>query len=212
MAVIDHPCRISIFAVLSTTECIAVTSYWARRRLNSPASRWLAQKFIQAQIKGNTKAPRHWPLCGEFTGDRWIPRTKASDTENVSIWWRHHGVTHTYRCMTRQCAPGSSCPCPFLRGTRPWQLPAVRPTYTSSYTHPQCHCTCWIHLHIGEYLPCTHSHLGKGEWKLWTHSHVLVSYGKIDPSATDQYYAYWGPDTLQHHYGLLYKRSLPKFS
>ena len=22
----------------------------------------------------NTKAPRHWPLCGEFTGLRWIPR------------------------------------------------------------------------------------------------------------------------------------------
>ena len=25
---------------------------------------------IQAQIKENIKAPRHWPLCGEFTGDR----------------------------------------------------------------------------------------------------------------------------------------------
>ena len=23
----------------------------------------------------NIKAPRHWPFCGEFTGDRWIPRT-----------------------------------------------------------------------------------------------------------------------------------------
>ena len=23
------------------------------------------------------QAPRHWPLCGEFTGDRWIPRTKG---------------------------------------------------------------------------------------------------------------------------------------
>ena len=30
--------------------------------------------FIQAHIKENTKAPRHWPLCEEFTGDRWIPR------------------------------------------------------------------------------------------------------------------------------------------
>ena len=26
--------------------------------------------FIQAQIKENIKAPRHWPLWGEFTGDR----------------------------------------------------------------------------------------------------------------------------------------------
>ena len=25
----------------------------------------------------NIKAPRHWPLCGEFTGDRWIPRTNC---------------------------------------------------------------------------------------------------------------------------------------
>ena len=32
---------------------------------------------IQAQIKENIKAPRHWPLCGELTGDRWIPRTKG---------------------------------------------------------------------------------------------------------------------------------------
>ena len=38
---------------------------------------------IRAQIKENIKAPRHWPLCGEFTGT-------ASNAENVSIWWRHH--------------------------------------------------------------------------------------------------------------------------
>ena len=29
------------------------------------------------QIKENIKAPRHWPLCGKFTGDRWIPRTNG---------------------------------------------------------------------------------------------------------------------------------------
>ena len=33
------------------------------------------QPFIRAQIKETIKAPRHWPLCGEFTGNRWIPRT-----------------------------------------------------------------------------------------------------------------------------------------
>ena len=32
------------------------------------------------------------PSCGEFTGDRWIPRTMASNAENVSIWWRHHVI------------------------------------------------------------------------------------------------------------------------
>ena len=44
----------------------------------------------QMQIKENSKAPRHWlcawnsPMTSEF------PAQKASYTENVSIWWRHH--------------------------------------------------------------------------------------------------------------------------
>ena len=33
----------------------------------------LLNRFIQAQIKEMIKAPRHWPLWGEFIGDRWIP-------------------------------------------------------------------------------------------------------------------------------------------
>ena len=37
----------------------------------------LPNRLFKAQIKENTKAPRHWPLCGEFTGDRWIPRMKG---------------------------------------------------------------------------------------------------------------------------------------
>ena len=48
-----------------------------RWRLKSPASRLFTQSLIQAQIKENIKAPRHWSLCGEFTGYRWIPRTKG---------------------------------------------------------------------------------------------------------------------------------------
>ena len=45
--------------------------------LRSPASRLFTQPFIQKQIKQNTKAPPHWPLCGEFIGQRWILRTKG---------------------------------------------------------------------------------------------------------------------------------------
>ena len=40
------------------------------------------------RLKENIKAPRHWPLCGEFTGE--FPAKMASNAENVSIWWRHH--------------------------------------------------------------------------------------------------------------------------
>ena len=59
-------------------------------RLKSQAARLFTQPFIQAQINENIKAPRHWPLLGEFTGDRRIPPQRASNAENVSIWWRHH--------------------------------------------------------------------------------------------------------------------------
>ena len=40
----------------------------------------IAQPFVQAQIKENVKALRHWPLWAESPGDR------ASNEENVSIW------------------------------------------------------------------------------------------------------------------------------
>ena len=69
-----------------------MTSWWARWRLKSPASRLFAQLFVHAQIKENIKAPRHWPLCGEFTADRWIPRTNGHNAENFSSWWRHHVI------------------------------------------------------------------------------------------------------------------------
>ena len=44
--------------------------------------------FFQARIKENIKVLRHWPLCGELTGE--FPAQMASNAENVSIWWRHH--------------------------------------------------------------------------------------------------------------------------
>ena len=56
---------------------IIMKSEWARWRLKSPASRLFTQPFIQAQIRENIKAPRDWPLCGEFTSHWWIPRTKG---------------------------------------------------------------------------------------------------------------------------------------
>ena len=48
--------------------------------------------IIQAQIKENTKAPRHWALWGEF------PAQRASNAENVYIWWRHHVMTSSWKC------------------------------------------------------------------------------------------------------------------
>ena len=77
---------------------ITMMSWWQRWSLKSPASRLFTQPFIQTQIKENIKAPRHWPLCGEFTGTGEFPAQMASYAENASIWWRHHACSDFGPC------------------------------------------------------------------------------------------------------------------
>ena len=72
-------------------EVITATSLRAEWRLKSPTSPLFTQPFVQAQIKENIKAPRYWPFV------RGIQR--ASNAENVSIWWRHH-VSFSYVMYT----------------------------------------------------------------------------------------------------------------
>ena len=70
---------------------ITVMLKWARWHLKSPASRLLSQPFAQAQIKENIKATRHWPFCkGNSPVTTEFPTQRASNEENVSIWWHHH--------------------------------------------------------------------------------------------------------------------------
>ena len=47
----------------------------------SPASPLFTQPFIQTLIKENIEAPRHWPLCGEFTGTGEFPAQMTSNAE-----------------------------------------------------------------------------------------------------------------------------------
>ena len=76
---------------------ITLTSKWAQWRLKSPASRLCI--FVQTQIKEVSKlrvtglCEGNSPVTGEF------PAQRASNAENISIWWRYHGwglVTHTF--------------------------------------------------------------------------------------------------------------------
>ena len=50
----------------------------------------LLNRLFKAQIKENIKAPRYWPLCGNSPVTGEFPAQRASNAENVSIWWRHH--------------------------------------------------------------------------------------------------------------------------
>ena len=86
-----------------TQWCITVTSQRARWCLKSPVFWLFTQPFVQAQIKENFKVPRHWYLWGEFTGDRWLPAQRASNAENVSVWWRHHGSVVIFTMLGIYC-------------------------------------------------------------------------------------------------------------
>ena len=101
-------CKVHQWPSILWIRCgITMTSWWPRWRLKSPAWRLFTQPFIQTQIKENIKAPRHWPLCGDFTGTGEFPAQRASYAENVSIWWCHHGL----ECLETSPYNGPCAPC-----------------------------------------------------------------------------------------------------
>ena len=112
------------------------------------------QPFIQTQIKENIKAPRHWPLCGEFTGDRWIPRTNGQlrgkcfhlmtsscKQSRVSPWracgqrpsWHQCRYGSLWLCLKpRLIFPKQTRPCMFMVVLRKsfWERQITLPTLT----------------------------------------------------------------------------------
>ena len=64
--------------------------------MSAMASQINGVSFVQAQIKENIKAPRHWALWGDPSVTGGFPSQRASNAENVSISWRHHLPT-TFR-------------------------------------------------------------------------------------------------------------------
>ena len=103
---------------------ITVTSHWAPWRLESPASRWLAQPFIRAQIKETSKlritglCEGNSPVTGEF------PSQMANNAANVSIWWRHHG---SLRKIDPNC---------FVTGLRNANIMRLKYFYSFQYESP----------------------------------------------------------------------------
>ena len=70
----------------------------------------------------NIKAPRHWPLCGEFTGTGEFPAQRASYAENVSIWWRHHGDQAIVPLPVRQHMDSIYHDIPITSKNYPWHF------------------------------------------------------------------------------------------
>ena len=93
-------------------------------RITSLTIGGVTQPFIQAQMKENIKAPRHWPLWGESPVAGEFSAQRASNAENVSIWWRHHTFGR-YRGISRTWVISN----PLSAGTI-----LVNPYHAQSYT------------------------------------------------------------------------------
>ena len=127
-----------------------MASWWVRWRLKSSTSPLFTQSCIQAQFKENIKAPRHWPLCGEFTGHRWIPRTKGQSRGKcfhlmTSSWfWEDNRV-----CPTLSDRIITFCHCRWMK----WAF--------SITIAPGFSVVCWSPDSL-------HVHYRKKLWKIWT--------------------------------------------
>ena len=70
--------------------CITMMSLWARWRLKLPAHDCLLNRLFRSRSKITSK-PRVTGLCvGNSPVNGEFPVQMASNTENVSIWWRYH--------------------------------------------------------------------------------------------------------------------------
>ena len=82
----------------------------------------VCEPFVQAQIKENIKAPRHSPLWGEFTGDRWIPRIKGQLGGKcfplMTSSWNCRGASFVITSGTGGCRHTTNLRCRHPAGTR----------------------------------------------------------------------------------------------
>ena len=74
-----------VIRVLPSHQARMLTNHYTDVIMTTVASQitniTILYPFIQAQIKENIKAPRHWPLCGEFTETGEFPAQRASYAE-----------------------------------------------------------------------------------------------------------------------------------
>ena len=128
------------------------------------------------------------PLCGEFTGDRWIPRTKASDAELWCLFdLRHNKVLSkpSKRRWFETPSCSSWCHCNDLRirvflklvynDMLLWNLVLTLPLIIQCITRCLAMALQWRHNEHGGvsnhgHLDCLHNRLfgrkSKKKWKL----------------------------------------------
>ena len=122
---------------------ITMTSQWARLRLKSPTSRLFTQRFIQAQIKENIKASRHW-LCegnSPVNSPHKGPVTRKLFPFDDVIMSRQPAIYPPTHSSTHQSSSSLPVihPLPSLLLIRPSVHSSIHPTTQTSIRPPGVH-------------------------------------------------------------------------
>ena len=91
--------------IIAVTILVKLVNDWPPYRLFHNPSQWRHNEcdglsnhqfavclIVYSNADKKIKSPRHWPLWGLSTGERWIPSQITNNAENISIWWRHHAL------------------------------------------------------------------------------------------------------------------------
>ena len=120
-----------VLGPISPTNVITMTSWWAWWRLRSSASSFITQPFIKCGSKKTSKLHAIGLCAGTSPVTSEFPAQMASNAENGSIWWRHHGTfviqnlqkahaalfpflakrSHSKRCACTASVPWRHFPC-----------------------------------------------------------------------------------------------------
>ena len=79
---------------VNCSSTITLTSHDRRGVSNNQSLDCLSNSLFKLTSKETSKACVTGLLWGKSMGDRWIPITKGSNVENVSMCWHHHDSTH----------------------------------------------------------------------------------------------------------------------
>ena len=75
----------------SQMSCSGISLQWHHNECDGISNHWrldlFTQPFVQAEIKEDIRAPRHWPLWGNSPVTSEFPSQRVSNAEKVFTWW-----------------------------------------------------------------------------------------------------------------------------
>ena len=96
LGIIDHRCKNTTlrYSNISVLCCSWLNFHYSVIIMSAMASQFTGVLIVWSTVCSSKDQRKHQSSTSlafvrEFIGDRWTPRERASNAENVAIWWRH---------------------------------------------------------------------------------------------------------------------------